>query len=94
MNIIEAADKFGYDELKVLAEEMFLESYPILLENVVDNLNYADAKNCDTILSSVMKFLILNGIEAVEKLSFDEIPGHLMKNLLVASNSIVLKEAV
>lgn len=89
-DIIEAADQFGYDELKVLAEEKFLESYPITMNNVMVNLSYADAKNCETILSSVMSFLILNGTEAVEKLSFDEIPGHLMKNLLVATNSLVL----
>jgi len=89
-NIIEVADQFGYDELKIKGEEKFLESYPITIEHVLDNLSYADAKNCETILSSVMKFLILNGPEAVEKLSFDEIPGHLMKNLLVATNSVVL----
>jgi len=89
-DIIETADQFGYDELKVKGEEQFLKLYPISMENVVDKLSYADAKNCETMLSSVMGFLILNGIEAVEKLSFDEIPGHLMKNLLVATNSVVL----
>lgn len=89
-NIIETADQFGYDEFKVKGEEKFLESYPITMDNVMDKLSYADAKNCEIMLSSVMGFLILNGPEAVEKLSFYEIPGHLMKNLLVAANSLVL----
>lgn len=93
-NIIEAADKFGYDELKLMAEEKFLELCPLTIDNVVENLNYAYAKNCETILSSVMGFLILNGHEAVEKLSFEGIPGHLMKNMLIATNSLVLSTYV
>ena len=89
-DIIEVADQFGYDELKVLAEGKFLESYPITMNNVITKLHYADAKNCETILSSVMSFLIQNGPEAVEKLSFEGIPGQLMKNMLIAANSLVL----
>ncbi len=50
----------------------------------MDNLLFADAKNCAFLKETVMDFLAENHDEAVKKVSFSDVPGHLMKDLLVA----------
>jgi len=59
-------------------------STTITMDNVIDNLLYADAKNCALLKEVVMDFFAENHDEAVKKVSFDDVPGHLMKDLLVA----------
>jgi len=84
--IIDAADKYGVVNLKLQAEASLVESTQITIENVMDNLLYADGKNCALLKEAVMDFIVENGDDAVEKLSFDDFPGHLAKDLLVAVN--------
>jgi hypothetical protein len=50
----------------------------------LDNLLYADAKNCALLKEAVMDFLAEHHNEAVKKVTFADVPGHLMKDLLVA----------
>ena len=85
-DIIDAADKFGVVGLKLKAEAYWVENTTISIDNAVDNLLYADAKNCPLMKEAVMDFLVQNGKEA-EQLSFDNLPGGLMKDLLTAMNS-------
>ncbi|KAL7525798.1 hypothetical protein ACHAWF_001523 [Thalassiosira exigua] len=56
----------------------------ITIDNVIGNLLYADAKNCALLKEAVMDFLVENGKEAIEKLSFGNVPNYLMKDLLTA----------
>mmetsp|Transcript_33110 Transcript_33110/g.69684 ORF Transcript_33110/g.69684 Transcript_33110/m.69684 type:complete len:413 (-) Transcript_33110:557-1795(-) len=82
--IIDAADKYGAVNLKLEAEACYVQSTAITMDNVIDNLLYADTKNCALLKEAVMDFLVENGGEAVEKLSFQHVPGYLMKDLLSA----------
>ena len=82
-DIIDAADKYSIINLKLEAEAAYVKSIDITMDNAMDNLLYADAKNCALLKEAVIDFLAENSTEAVEKISFQEAPGHLMKDLLV-----------
>jgi len=83
-DIIDAADKYSIVNLKLEAETAYVNSTTITIDNVMDNLLYADAKNCALLKEAVMDFLAENHDDAVKKLTFSDVPGHLMKDLLVA----------
>jgi speckle-type POZ protein len=82
--IIDAADKYSIINLKLEAEAAYVKSTDITMDNAMDNLLYADAKNCALLKEAVMNFLAENSSDASEKISFNDVPGHLMKDLLVA----------
>ena len=84
-DIIEAADKYNIVNLKLEAEAAYVESTDISMENAIDNLLYADAKNCALLKEAVFDFLTQNGEEVIARLSFDDVPGYLMKDLLGAA---------
>ncbi len=94
--IIDAADKYSIVSLKLEAEAAYVKSTDITMDNAMDNLLYADAKNCPLLKEAVMNFLAANHYEASEKISFTDSPGHIVKDLLVAvgSNSNSKKDAV
>lgn len=83
-DIINAADKYAIVNLKLEAEAAHVESTTITLENVIDNLLYADSKNLALLKEAVMDFLAENHDKAIKRVSFADVPGHLMKDLLVA----------
>jgi speckle-type POZ protein len=83
-DIIDAADRYSIINLKLEAEATYVKSTKITMQNVMDNLLYADAKNCALLKEAVMNFLAENSSEAYEKLSFKDVPGYLMKDLLLA----------
>jgi hypothetical protein len=83
-DIIDAADKYGVVGLKLQAEASFVTSMTITIDNVMDNLLYADARNCALLKEAAMDFIADNKSEAIAKLSFDDVPGHLMKDLLTS----------
>jgi hypothetical protein len=82
-DVIDAADKYSIVNLKLEAEAAYVKSTKITVDNAIDNLLYADSKNCALLKEAVMKFLAENGSEAADKISFNDVPGHLMKDLLV-----------
>jgi hypothetical protein len=63
---------------------VYVASTKITLDNAIDNLLYADTKNCALLKEAVMNFLAEHCTEAAEKISFDDVPGHVAKDLLVA----------
>jgi speckle-type POZ protein len=83
IGIIDAADKYSIVNLKLKAEAVYVESTKITIDNAIDNLLYADTKNCALLKESVMNFLAENSTEAAEKISFADVPGHVVKDLLV-----------
>ena len=85
-DIIDATDRYSIVNLKLKAEESYVKSTKITMANVMDNILYADAKNCALLKEAAMNFLAENSSDAAEKISFDDVPGHLMKDLLVAFN--------
>ena len=90
-DIIDAADKYGIVGLKLEAEAAFVTSETITFENAIDNLLYADATNCALLKEAVMDFIAENSKEAVNNLSFENVPGSAMKDLLTAVNMNVHK---
>ena len=58
--------------LKLEAEAAYVKSTDITMDNAMDNLLYADAKNCALLKEAVMNFLAENSAEAYEKISFDD----------------------
>ena len=90
-DIIDAADKYSIVNLKLAAEAAFVESTDISLDNAMDNLLYADSRNCALLKEAVMNFLAENHREAAVRISFTDCPGHLMKDLLVAFSGKYIK---
>jgi len=83
-DIINAADKYSIVNLKLEAEAAYVNSTKITMDNAMDNLLYADALNLALLKEAVMDFLAENTEEASERISFSDVPGHVMKDLLVA----------
>ena len=82
--IIEAADRFGVVNLKLQAEAVLTEQTEITVDNMLDNLLYANSKNLALFQEKIMDFVAENGNEIVGKVSFDDVPGSLMSDLLTA----------
>jgi len=91
--IIDAADRYSIVNLKLEAEAAYVKAIKITMDNAMDNLLYADAKNCALLKESVMSFMAENSAEAYEKISFKDVPGYLMKDLLLAFSNNSKKEA-
>ena len=85
-DIIDAADRYGIVGLKLEAEASLVTSTTITFDNAIENLLYADGKNCALLKETVMDFIAENSNEAVIKLSFEDVPGSVVKDLLVAMN--------
>eukprot|EP00984_Skeletonema_dohrnii_P004977 scaffold1761_cov78-Skeletonema_dohrnii-CCMP3373.AAC.10 len=83
-DIINAADKYSIVNLKLEAEAVYVKSTKITMVNAIDNLLYADSFNLALLKEVVLDFLAENHDEAIGSLSFDDVPGHLMKDLMVA----------
>jgi hypothetical protein len=82
--IIEAADKYGVTNLKLEAEVHYVASVRFNLENIVDNLLLAEARNCALLKERVMKFMVNNAVEIVEKETLKDFPGGLLNDVLTA----------
>jgi hypothetical protein len=92
-NIIDAADKYSIVNLKLEAEAVYVKSTNITIDNAINNLLYADAKNCALLKEAVMNFLAENSTEAAEKISFTDFPAHVVKDLLLAVGRNSKKDA-
>ena len=91
-DIIDAADKYSIVNLKLAAEAAYVKSTKITFDNAMDNLLYADSRNCALLKEAVMNFLADNHREAAARISFTDCPGHLMKDLLVAFSGKISKK--
>jgi len=83
-DIINACDKYGVVHLKLEAETCYVESIEITLDNMMDNLLYADSKNLALLKEAVMDYIVANKHSIMGKVSFDKVPGSLMTDLLAA----------
>ena len=92
-DIIVAADKYSIIILKLEAEAAYVKSANTTMQSAMDDLLYADAKNCPLLKEAVMNFLTANHYEAAEKISFTDFPAHVVKDLLIAFGRNSKKEA-
>jgi len=82
--IIEAADRFGVVNLKLQAEAVLTKQTEITVDNLLDNLLYANSKNLALFQEKIMDFVAENGNKIVGNVSFDAVPGESMSDLLTA----------
>ncbi|KAL7528711.1 hypothetical protein ACHAWF_002673 [Thalassiosira exigua] len=73
-DLIGAADKFGLSNLKVEAEAWYVKHLDLTVDTVIDNLVYADAKNCFLLKEEAMDFILKNGKEVLASKSFENMP--------------------
>ena len=84
-DIIEAADRFGIVNLKLEAEACYVDTVELTLDNIIEVVTYADSKNLALLKEHCMEFLsCADKVEVAEKISFDDMPSRLVKDLLVA----------
>ena len=83
-DMIEACDKYGVVHLKLEAEACYVKSTEITIDNMMDNLLYADSKNLAQLKETVMDFMIKNKHRIIGKVSFDDVPSSMMADLLTA----------
>ena len=86
--IIEAADKYGVTNLKLEAEAHYVSSIKFSLVNIVENLLFAEARNCALLKEKVMEFMVYNAMEIVDKKTLRDFPG----GLNVALTALAIKE--
>jgi len=82
--IINACDKYGVVGLKLEAEASYVKTTPIGIDNMMDNLLYADSKNCALLKEAVIDFVVENGNNILGKVSFDNVPGGIVTDILTA----------
>jgi hypothetical protein len=82
--IIDAADKYGVVDLKLAAEACLVKTTAFSIENLMDHLLYADSKNCALLKEAAMDFMLENRGEVLKKVSFNDAPGALIRDVLAA----------
>lgn len=82
--IIDAADKYGVSSLKLKAEAFFVHTTKITVENMMEHLLYADAKNCPLLKETVIDFAVENGDDVLDKVSLKDLPPGMYTDLFVS----------
>ena len=82
--IIDAADRFGVVNLKLEAETFYVEATKITMTNVMELLLYAESKNCALLKEAAMDYIVENKADVIDELSFTDIPGTLLNDVLKA----------
>ena len=83
-DIINACDKYGVVHLKLEAEAVYVKSIELTMDNIMDNLLYADSKNLALLKEAAMDYIVKNKTSIIGKVSFDDAPGHLITDVLSA----------
>ena len=83
-DIIDACDKYGVVHLKLEAEATYVLSTTTDMDNMMENLIYADTKNLALLKEAVMDYIVANKNSIIGKASFDNVPGTMMMDLLTA----------
>jgi len=83
-DIINACDKYGVVHLKLEAEAIYVESTKMTIENMMDNLLYADSKNLALLKEAVMDYIVANKGDIMGKFSFDNVPSSMITDVLAA----------
>ena len=73
--ILDASGKYGFIELKSTAEVWHVKNLTknFTADNVVEELLYADGKNCPLLKKAAMDFIIEHGVEVVDSESYDKL---------------------
>jgi hypothetical protein len=66
-DIIELADKYGVISLKLEAEALYVSSLMLTLDNVMEHLSFAEAKNCAYLKEKILDFIVKNTAEITKR---------------------------
>ena len=69
-SILKAAGKYGFSNIKSEAEAWYMKTLNVKLDNVIDELLYADANNLFDVKKAVMEFITENAEEVIASESF------------------------
>ena len=83
-DILDAADRYGFVDLKLVAEACLVETTAFSIGNLKDLLLYADSKNCALLKEAAIDFMLENRDEVRKKISFNDAPGALINDVLAA----------
>ena len=83
-DIIDACDKYGVVHLKLEAEVSYVNSTTLTNDNIIDNLLYADSKNLALLKEAVMDYIVAEKKSIMGKISFDNVPGSTVTDILAA----------
>jgi len=83
-DIINACDKYGLVNLKLEAEAMYVRTTEFTMDNMMDNLLYADSKNLALLKEAVMDYIVANKRDILGRVSFDNVPGGAISDVLAA----------
>ena len=85
-DILDAADRTGVVSLKMEAEACYVRSTRITVDNMVDELVYANSKTLALLKEAVMEFAAKNSGEVREKLSREDVPRDVRADLMETVN--------
>ncbi|KAL7554195.1 hypothetical protein ACHAWF_018626 [Thalassiosira exigua] len=74
MDLIEAADRYGLQALKIEAEAWHVKYLTLTVENAIETLAYAEARNCFLLKETAMSFILENGSALLQSDEFEKIP--------------------
>ena len=83
-DIIHACDKYGLVHLKLEAEATYVKSTEFTVENMMDNLLYADSMNLALLKEAVTDYIVEEKHSIIGKVSLNTFPGHLVNDILAA----------
>ena len=70
--------------LKLEAEACYVRTTTITIDNMIDNLLYADSKNLALLKEAVMDYIVANKNSIMGKVSFDNVPSTMITDVLAA----------
>jgi hypothetical protein len=75
-DIIDACDKYGVVHLKLEAEACYVKTTQLSIDDLMDNLLYADSKNLALLKEAVMDYIVANKNSIIGNVSFDNSSGY------------------
>ena len=83
-DIINACGRYGLVHLKLEAEATYVKSTKFTVENMIDNLLFADSENLAFLKEAVMDYIVRSKHNIIGKESLNTFPSHLVTELLTA----------
>lgn len=83
-DIINAANKYGFLDLKLAAEACLIRTTVFSVENLLNRFMYADSKNFPLLTKVEIDFMLENKDEVIKKVSFNDAPRALVSDAVLA----------
>ena len=84
--ILEASSRYGFTKLMIEAEEKYMRSYKLTVENAVEELAYADGHSFKKMKDRASRFIIENSQEITSNPSWGDLSGELQTELFLKAS--------